>query len=159
MVSAPFINDVPLQNAAEVATQSRVAVSTAAPHVDDPWRLYLSRPGQAYACAHKRISRDESLACGVSSSELGWAFLTCAFAQCRLIGHVPDARKIAADFASAAHHFSAQHDKRGLRLTRLGPAAIAMRMGQWSVALQEFEALIVVDDNYLGRLTTTMLAG
>ncbi len=116
--------------------------SSASTLVDAPWHLCLSRPDQAYADAHKRISHNKSLAIGGCSSELGWAFLTRAFAQCRLIGQTPNATKIAEDFASAAHNFSAQHDKRGLRLTRLGPAAIAMRMGQWPVALHEFEALI-----------------
>ena len=76
------------------------------------------------------------------SRDLGWAFLTRAFAQCRLIGQTPDAKKIAADFASAALNFRAENDKRGLRLIQLGPAAINMRMGQWSAALREFEALI-----------------
>ena len=125
-----------------MATQSKVAFSPTAPRVDDPWHFYLSRPEQAYARAHKRISRDKSHVSDAPSSELGWAFLTRAFAQCRLIGQTPNAIKIADDFASAAHNFSAQQDKRGLRLTRLGPAAIAMRMGQWPAALQEFEALI-----------------
>jgi diguanylate cyclase (GGDEF)-like protein len=65
-----------------------------------------------------------------------------ALAQCRQLGQTPDAKKIAADFAAAASIFRAANDQRGLRLSGVGNAAIAMRTGQWPAALREFEALI-----------------
>lgn len=133
------VNVLPDSDAAEAASG---AATLSAPNADDAWRLYLSRPERAYALARKLISRDLSDTRSAPFSELGWAFLSCAFAQCRLIEQAPDANKIAADFAAAADNFRAANDKRGLRLVRLGPAAIAMRMGRWSVALREFEALI-----------------
>ena len=140
MITDRFIDNVlPDRAAPEV---SGVTVAAA---IDEAWQLYLSRPERAYALAHKLISRDVTSARGehgVHCSELGWAFLTRALAQCRLIGQTPNAKKIAADFASAALNFRAENDKRGLRLTQLGTAAIAMRMGQWPAALREFEALI-----------------
>ena len=128
--------------AVAVADVSDIAAELSTATVDEAWRLYLSRPERAYAMAQKRIARGASDAQTAHCSELGWAFLTCAFAQCRLIGATPDASKIEADFAAAAVNFHPENDKRGLRLTRLGPAAIAMRMGHWSDALREFEALI-----------------
>ena len=133
------VNVLPDSDAAEAASG---AATLSAPNADDAWRLYLSRPERAYALARKLISRDLSDTRSAPFSELGWAFLSCAFAQCRLIEQAPDAKKIAADFAAAADNFRAANDKRGLRLVRLGTAAIAMRMGRWSVALREFEALI-----------------
>jgi len=136
-------NVLPERDAAvEAAAGLDVAVALPASTTDEAWRLYLSRPERAYALAKQRISRYVSGAEGAHCSELGWAFLTCAFAQCRLIGHTPDAHNIAADFAAAAVNFRAENDNRGLRLTQLGPAAIAMRMGRWPAALREFEALI-----------------
>lgn len=141
MIADRFIDNVlPDRAPAEAATA--VVDAAIAPSVTEGWALYLSRPERAYALAHKRISRDAPRAQVDYSSELGWAFLTRAFAQCRLLGQTPEAKKIAADFTSAALNFRAENDKRGLRLTRLGTAAIAMRMGQWPAALREFEALI-----------------
>ena len=144
VITDRLINNVlPDRDAAEDGPAALdVAVALPASTIDEAWRLYLSRPERAYALAKQRISRDASGAEGTHCSELGWAFLTCAFAQCRLIGQTPDAHKIAADFAAAAVNFRAENNKRGLRLTLLGPAAIAMRMGRWPAALREFEALI-----------------
>ena len=138
MVTDRFI-DPTLPDRTAAATVADIVVAATE---GDAWHLYLSRPEQAYALAHKRISRHGSHARSEHSGDLGWAFLTRAFAQCRLIGQTPNAEKIAADFASAAANFCAENDARGLRLTRLGPAAIHMRMGQWPAALREFEALI-----------------
>lgn len=123
---------------AVLADASAPSASTA----DDAWCLYLSRPERAYALAQQVISRGIPDSQSAPCSQLGWAFLTCAFAQCRLIEPAPDANKIAADFVAATENFRAANDKRGQRLIRLGPAAIAMRMGRWSAALREFEALI-----------------
>ena len=140
MIAERFIASVlPIRAAPEVA-----GVTVAARN-DEAWTLYLSRPERAYALAQTRILRDAPTAQGgqgEQGSALGWAFLTRAFAQCRLIGQTPDPKKIAADFASAALIFRARNHKRGLRLTQLSTAAIAMRMGQWPAALREFEALI-----------------
>ena len=105
-------------------------------------RLYLSRPQEAYALAQARLERSAVGHQGDHGSERGWAHLLSAMAQCRLLEHAPDAQKIAADFAAAARIFETEKDQRGLRLTELAPAAIAMRMGQWPAALREFEALI-----------------
>ena len=144
MITDRLIDNVLPERDAAVAAAAglNVAVALPASTIDAAWRLYLSRPERAYALAKQRISRDASGAEGAHCSELGWALLTCAFAQCRLIGHTPDAHNIAADFAAAAVNFRAENDNRGLRLTQLGPAAIAMRMGRWPAALREFEALI-----------------
>ena len=146
MITDRFIDNVLPDRAdaeavADVAAEAVADVAAKATE-SDAWHLYLSRPERAYALAHTSISRNASHAKSVHSSELGWAFLTRAFAQCRLIGQAPDAKKIAADFALAAVNFRVENDKRGLRLTRLGAAAIAMRMGKWPAALREFEALI-----------------
>ena len=144
MITDRFITSV-LPDCGGTVAAAGVSNLPAEPSVsteDDAWPLYLSRPEWAYALAQKRIARNASNVDAAHCSELGWAFLTCAFAQCRLIGQTPDADKIAADFAAAAANFHPENDKRGLRLTRLGPAAIAMRMGHWSAALREFEALI-----------------
>ena len=128
---------ITLNAVASTATGKLYLAST-----DTAWQLYLSRPEQAYALADERISIEATQPQHLCIGGLGRAYLTRAFAQCRLVGQTPDGEKIAADFAAAAHHFRAVNDKRGLRLTRLGTAAIAMRMGHWPVALREFEALI-----------------
>ena len=140
MIAERFIASVLPNHAAPEVAGATVAASNG-----EAWTLYLARPERAYALAQTRILQDAPTARGgqgEQSSALGWAFLTRAFAQCRLIGQTPDPKKIASDFASAALIFRVQNDKRGLRLTRLGTAAIAMRMGQWPAALREFEALI-----------------
>jgi diguanylate cyclase (GGDEF)-like protein len=150
LTQALFIHDVMPDHLVAMA-QTETAVASAVSPTDVGWQLYLSRPEQAYALADKRIASHRPVVAGAQatlstlstlSSELGWAFLTRAFAQCRLIGQSSDAQKIAADFTAAAANFRAENDKRGLRLARLGAAATAMRMGQWPVALREFEALI-----------------
>ncbi|MEP7157400.1 MAG: diguanylate cyclase, partial [Betaproteobacteria bacterium] len=72
----------------------------------------------------------------------GWALLTRAMAQCRSMEQKPDAEKIRADFSAAARIFAAINDERGRRLTELSTAAIAMRQGNWPLALTAFETLI-----------------
>ncbi len=117
--------------------------------IQPAWRLYLSNPDQAYAIAQGCLAGcgyDPTAAvadaAGDADSHSGWAYLIRALAQCRQIGKTPDPKKIAEDFAAAASIFRAVKDPRGLRLSGLGNAAIAMRMGQWPDALREFEALI-----------------
>lgn len=106
------------------------------------WHRFLSRPEMAYALAQVCIDVDPGAPHHAPGVERGWAHLIRALAQCRLLGHPTTPHKILADFTAAAHIFRAERDKRGLRLTELGPAAIAMRMGQWPAARREFEALI-----------------
>lgn len=114
----------------------------AIPALGDAWRLYLSRPEQAYALAHARISDFERRRAAGPAPELGWSYLTRAFARCRLMGAAPQPAEMTADFVAATQCFAADDDKRGLRLARLGPGATAMRLGDWPAALREFEALI-----------------
>lgn len=139
------------------------------PDLGGAWRLYLSRPEQAYALANARISELHRQHALVRGTDLGWAYLTRAFAQCRLMGRTPEPNAIAADFAAATQNFATENDKRGLRLARLGPAATAMRLGQWPAALREFEALIghfdlntIDSDNFylcFGLATSYVYAG
>ena len=142
MVADRVIDIVLPDHGADALADAHVAAASSIRSVESAWRLHLSRPERAYALAHMRIVSYTPYAACARSSELGWAFLTRAFAQCRLIGQPPDPEKISSDFAEAVFNFHADNNKRGLRLTRLGPAAIAMRMGQWPAALREFEALI-----------------
>jgi diguanylate cyclase (GGDEF)-like protein len=109
------------------------------------WRLYLARPQEAFACAQASITthlEGDSNAVATTASGLASAYLLRALAQCRMMGQTVDDKRISEDFATAAQIFRERNDKRGLRLTELAPAAIAMRLGHWPAALREFEALI-----------------
>ena len=96
MIAERFIASVLPIRAAPQAAGVTVAATN-----DEAWTLYLVRPERAYALAQTRILRDAPTAQGgqgEQSSALGWAFLTRAFAQCRLIGQTPEPKKITADF-------------------------------------------------------------
>ncbi len=138
-----MISELFIDNAADDHAGSATINGAALPSsIQSAWRLYLSDPDQAFDLAQACLSRCGHDATGAAAGHSGWALLVRALAQCRQLGHLPNPEKIAEDFASAAGIFRAEKDWRGLRLSRLGAAAIAMRMGQWPAALREFEALI-----------------
>ena len=104
----------------------------------EAWEIYLARPEAAI-----RMSTAVIAASGDAiSTERGWALLTRALAQCRSMEVPPVADRIRADFSAAAGIFAALDDERGRRLTELATAAIAMRQGNWPLALSAFESLI-----------------
>ena len=105
---------------------------------EQAWRLYLSRPEQSIRLAGEVIAASAAN----TSRECGWAHLVRGLANCRSIESLPEVERIHADFARAARIFADTGDERGLRLTKLAPAAIAMREGKWPQALREFETLI-----------------
>lgn len=101
------------------------------------WQLYLSQPEKAIA-----LATDMLRGASAFTPQLAWAALARAMAQCRSAEIRADPQAIAADFAAARRGFESANDVRGLRLTWLDKAAIAMRMGHWEEALAQYEALI-----------------
>lgn len=121
----------------EAPTRPSVASATV-PDTGDAWEIYLVRPEEAARLATAIIDA----APAAITSKRGWALLTRALAQCRSMENKPVAEKIRADFSAAARIFVAIGDERGRRLTELATAAIAMRQGNWAMALSAYEALI-----------------
>ena len=120
------------------AADTRDRSGTASADTGEAWRIYLARPEEAIRLATAVIAASGKAQTG----KHGWALLTRALAQCRSMEHKPLAEKIRADFSAAATIFAAVNDERGRRLTELSTAAIAMRQGNWPLALTAFETLI-----------------
>ncbi len=127
LVRSQFDTDVP-----------GLVASASVPEIGAAWELYLARPEEAVRLATWAINATD----GAVTSKRGWALLTRALAQCRSMENKPVAEKIRADFSAAARIFSSIGDERGRRLTELSTAAIAMRQGNWALALSAYEALI-----------------
>lgn len=109
----------------------------ASPRVREAWAIYLSHPERAVSLATAEIETQP-----IASIDRGWALLVRALAQCRSMERPPVAERIRADFASAASLFASVGEECGRRLTELSTAAVAMRQGNWPLALSGFEALI-----------------
>jgi two-component system, cell cycle response regulator len=107
--------------------------------VREAWAIYLSHPERAIALTVAELDREQA---NTPSTDRAWALLTRALAQCRSMERAPVADQIRADFSKAAGLFAELGDERGRRLTELSTAAVAMRQGDWPLALNGFEALI-----------------
>ncbi len=106
--------------------------------VQAAWQLYLSRPEEAAAAAAAIVNAAGTL----DRNELGWAFLIHGLAACRSLEHALEPVTVRASFATARVYFSNAGNPRGTRLSAICEGAIAMRQGNWPLALREFEALI-----------------